>query len=292
MLSDESLKINYNVFWKFACNSSNTLLAILYSLNHFGDYDKLLYIAGEIVEMREALNHEEEDAGGHIKFLLLNHRRNLTAMERDRGQNEEMPPVEQGSQLRNNEKITVEEEIVSKDRNNNNNINRKKIYQTRASQKQIEALVTYLEQHPNLTSDTLSILNGHEKLQSDWEKLARYLNESVSNKTKKDVKSWQKTWRNKKCKVLKKKQEIAKAIKENNAIEINLTEIDKRILKIIGCHKYVDLTNVPHSFPKKQNISKKIAIEQLRAENVRESFEIANKNTMKIQVEIKIVKEV
>jgi len=73
-LSDVSSENNYEVFRAFACASSDTLLAVLYRLGHFNGYDELLHIAGEIVEMREAFGHKEEDAGGHISFLLLNHR--------------------------------------------------------------------------------------------------------------------------------------------------------------------------------------------------------------------------
>lgn len=73
--SDESQEINYEVFRTFVYDSSNTLLAMLYKLGHFNGYT-LFHIAGEIIEMREAFGHEEEDAGGHIGFLLLNHRGN------------------------------------------------------------------------------------------------------------------------------------------------------------------------------------------------------------------------
>lgn len=75
-LSNESTDINYAVFRSFACTSSDTLLAMLYRMGHFNGDDNLLHIAGEIVEMREAFNHEEDDAGGHVNFLLLNHRGN------------------------------------------------------------------------------------------------------------------------------------------------------------------------------------------------------------------------
>ncbi|XP_070167752.1 uncharacterized protein [Polyergus mexicanus] len=76
VLSDESTEINYSVFRAFACASSNTILAVLYRLGYFGNYAELLHIAGEIIEMREAFDHEEEDADGLIAFLLSNHRGN------------------------------------------------------------------------------------------------------------------------------------------------------------------------------------------------------------------------
>ncbi|XP_070171517.1 uncharacterized protein [Polyergus mexicanus] len=76
VLSDESAEINYSVFRAFACASSNTILAVLYRLGYFGNYAELLHIAGEIIEMREAFDHEEEDADGLIAFLLSNHRGN------------------------------------------------------------------------------------------------------------------------------------------------------------------------------------------------------------------------
>ncbi|KAL6421064.1 hypothetical protein ACFW04_013588 [Cataglyphis niger] len=72
-LSDESPELNYTVFRSFACACSDTVLAALYKLDYFNDFDKLLHIAGEIVEMREAFNHEEENVSGLISFLLAQH---------------------------------------------------------------------------------------------------------------------------------------------------------------------------------------------------------------------------
>lgn len=43
----------------------------------------------------------------------------------------------------------------------------------------------------------------------------------------------------------------------NNPVEIILTDLDKRILGIIG-HDYVQgLPNIPDSFPEEHNVSKK-----------------------------------
>lgn len=76
-LWDESSEINYAVFRSFAWACSNTVLAVLYRLGYFADYAELLHIAGEIIEIRETFEHEEEDAGDLIKFLLSKHRENL-----------------------------------------------------------------------------------------------------------------------------------------------------------------------------------------------------------------------
>ncbi|KAL6416499.1 hypothetical protein ACFW04_013426 [Cataglyphis niger] len=86
-LSDESSEINYAVFRSFACACSDTVLAALYKLGYFNDFDELLHIAGEIVEMREAFNHEEEDAGGLISFLLAQHQAAVVEREKYRPQN-------------------------------------------------------------------------------------------------------------------------------------------------------------------------------------------------------------
>ncbi|XP_070156722.1 uncharacterized protein [Polyergus mexicanus] len=141
VLSDESSEINYLVFRAFACASSNTILAMLYRLGYFGNYAELLHIAGEIIEMREAFDHEEEDADGLIAFLLSNHRGNrlngrarsaendseadITASPVQRGgggQNEEATPEERTAQLCNNEEVTDmdenEEEVVGEERCN------------------------------------------------------------------------------------------------------------------------------------------------------------------------------
>lgn len=68
-LSDESEETNYEVFRAFACDSTDTLLAMLYKLGHF--YAKLFHIAVEIIEMREAFGHEEEDIGGYYSLYTL-----------------------------------------------------------------------------------------------------------------------------------------------------------------------------------------------------------------------------
>ena len=64
---------NYNIFREFACASSNSMLAILYKLRHFGSDRELLNIAAEIILARAAFEHEEEDVGGHVAFLMANY---------------------------------------------------------------------------------------------------------------------------------------------------------------------------------------------------------------------------
>ena len=59
---------NYNIFHEFVCASSNSMLAILYKLRHFGN--ELLNIAAAL--MRAAFEHEE-DVGGHVAFLMANY---------------------------------------------------------------------------------------------------------------------------------------------------------------------------------------------------------------------------
>lgn len=67
------------------------------------------------------------------------------------------------------------------------------------------------------------------------------------------------TWRDHKSKESEKIQKIRKgrAATGNNPVQITLTDLDKRILGIIG-HDYVQgLSNVPDSFPEEHNVSKK-----------------------------------
>lgn len=72
-LSKESLENNYDVFWNFACDSTNNLLAALYSLKYFDDDNKLLCLAGEVIKIRKIFDYKEEDAKGHIHSLLLHY---------------------------------------------------------------------------------------------------------------------------------------------------------------------------------------------------------------------------
>ncbi|XP_026827601.1 uncharacterized protein LOC113562383 [Ooceraea biroi] len=63
-------KRNYSLFWRFASSCSNTLLSIMAQLGHCDGDQELLAIIEEIIGLREACNHEEEDAGGHIAGFL------------------------------------------------------------------------------------------------------------------------------------------------------------------------------------------------------------------------------
>lgn len=62
--------------------------------------------------------------------------------------------------------------------------------QGRATQRQIEALVTYLEQQPHVASGKFTTLNSHVQLKGSWEDLATFLNSLGPNGKEKDVKSW------------------------------------------------------------------------------------------------------
>lgn len=69
---------NLHVFGQFAGECPSVILAVLFRLGHFCNNRELLYIAGEVIESRLCFGeNEEEDAGGHIEYLLLHHRRFL-----------------------------------------------------------------------------------------------------------------------------------------------------------------------------------------------------------------------
>jgi hypothetical protein len=73
------------------------------------------------------------------------------------------------------------------------------------------------------------------------------------------------TWRDLKSKISEKVQKLRKgrAATGNNPVNITLSDLDKRILGIIG-HDYVQgLRSVPDSFPEEHEVSKKCKIDSL-----------------------------
>ncbi|CAL1680917.1 unnamed protein product [Lasius platythorax] len=108
-------------------------------------------------------------------------------------------------------------------------------------------------------------MNSRVQLQGSWEGLAIFLNSLGPNAKEKDVKSWKTTWQDLKSKVSDKVQKLrkGKAATGNNPINISLSELEKRILGIIG-HEYVQgLTDVPDSYPEEHDN----AIQELTAGN-------------------------
>jgi len=67
----------------------------------------------------------------------------------------------------------------------------KKKRQGRRNNNQIEYLVDYLIQHPNVATGKFMKMNARDALQGSWEELVRQLNEMRSNgQSEKNVKSW------------------------------------------------------------------------------------------------------
>ncbi|XP_050449703.1 uncharacterized protein LOC126850604 [Cataglyphis hispanica] len=128
-LSDESEEINYQVFRVFACASSDTSLTVLYKLGYFDGYDELLHIAVEIVEMRQAFGHEEEDVKGHIVFMLSNYRNGnqLTAS----------PPPPPPEISRKSLPFRVENVLQKKNKKKNRNVHEKCELRTMKIQREI-----------------------------------------------------------------------------------------------------------------------------------------------------------
>jgi len=63
--------------------------------------------------------------------------------------------------------------------------------QGRRNNDQIEYLVDYMLQHPNLASGKFFKMNSKDALQGSWEELVKELNEMRSNgQSEKNVKSW------------------------------------------------------------------------------------------------------
>ncbi|XP_015377081.1 PREDICTED: uncharacterized protein LOC107171355 [Diuraphis noxia] len=77
--------------------------------------------------------------------------------------------------------------------------------QGRRNNDQIEYLVDYMLQHPNLASGKFFKMNSRDALQGSWEELVKELNEMRSNgQSEKNVKSWKESWRDQKTKTSKK----------------------------------------------------------------------------------------
>jgi len=67
----------------------------------------------------------------------------------------------------------------------------KKKRQGRRNNNQIEYLVDYLIQHPNVASGKFMKMNARDALQGSWEELVGQLNEMRSSgQSEKNVKSW------------------------------------------------------------------------------------------------------
>ena len=65
---------NYDVSRIFAGVCSNSMLAIMFKLGHFGGDVELLNIAADIITVRSLFEHEEEDVGGHVADLMREYR--------------------------------------------------------------------------------------------------------------------------------------------------------------------------------------------------------------------------
>lgn len=78
----------------------------------------------------------------------------------------------------------------------NNEPPMKKKRQGRRNNNQIEYLVDYLIQHPNVASGKFSSMNARDALQGSWEELVRQLNDMRSSgQSEKNVKSWKEVGR-------------------------------------------------------------------------------------------------
>lgn len=71
-LSDDNEK-NCEVFSKFASRASSTLLCILEQYGYCGADTELRELLVEHVLTRQAFDHEEDDAGGHIADFVRRH---------------------------------------------------------------------------------------------------------------------------------------------------------------------------------------------------------------------------
>lgn len=130
----------------------------------------------------------------------------------------------------------------------------KKSRQGRASKEQLEAMIDYFILHPHVASGKFVSLHGRDELRGSWEELAAQLNAISKDGKQKDVNSWKTTWRDNKTKVSGKvaKLRAGRVQTGNKPINIELSELEKKILGIIG-YDYVEGVQESYdSFPEEQ----------------------------------------
>ncbi|XP_039309661.1 uncharacterized protein LOC120358691 [Solenopsis invicta] len=97
-------------------------------------------------------------------------------------------------------------------------------------------MVDYFVINPHVATGKFMSLQGRASLEESWKELAQQLNAMSKNGKEKDVASWKTTWRDCKTKVSDKvsKLRAARAQTGNRYVENDITEMDKKILGIIG----------------------------------------------------------
>ncbi|XP_032687046.1 uncharacterized protein LOC116851588 [Odontomachus brunneus] len=123
-------------------------------------------------------------------------------------------------------------------------------------------MVDYFVLHPYVATGKFTSLQGRANLEGSWEELVNQLNAMSKSGKEKDVASWKTTWRDNKTKVSEKASKLraARAQTGNRPVENNLTELDKKILGIIGYAFAEGVDNSVDSFPEEQeNINELLA---------------------------------
>lgn len=95
------------------------------------------------------------------------------------------------------------------------------------SQSQKEALVTFMELHPNLRKKRFSKTFTRKKADFMWKSVTVSLNSLPGSK--KDCRQWQKTWQGLKSTAKGKASEI-----NRNITQSNLSDLDNRIIVLLG----------------------------------------------------------
>ncbi|KAL5242614.1 hypothetical protein ACI65C_010024 [Semiaphis heraclei] len=131
----------------------------------------------------------------------------------------------------------------------------KKKRQGRRNTQQLEFMVDYLIQHPEVATGKFTMLNAKNKLQGSWEELATHLNNMRNpNQAIKNVKSWKESWRDQKTKTSKKVGALRAARVKTGNKKIDLPplgDLDKKVFGLMG-HDYVEGTECADSWPEEQ----------------------------------------
>ncbi|CAG5047258.1 unnamed protein product [Parnassius apollo] len=113
----------------------------------------------------------------------------------------------------------------------------------KTSSSQFDLMVTFMEQHGDLSKPSYNA-RGRIASLKNWEKLAQLLNSDGSGGTK-STEKWKKVWSDYKNNTKKKAARLHKAAKGTGggpAIHGKLTDLEQRVLNLIGVQVATDLT--------------------------------------------------
>ncbi|CAG9786538.1 unnamed protein product [Diatraea saccharalis] len=120
----------------------------------------------------------------------------------------------------------------------------------KTSATQFEMIVSFMETHGDINKPTKTA-QGRMKAIKEWENLTNFLNSDATGETK-TTEKWKKVWSDLKNNIKKKAAKIHKAAYGTGggpALQIRLTELEERVLNIIGPQSATGLPVVEAGLP-------------------------------------------